>query len=477
MPKVKCSFPDCPYTTNDLPAKLVLKLLDIHAGSHATLPQRTVKVDRVRRPTISSAGTSEEWQYFQTRWGEYVAATKISGTDRVIELLECCDDQLRKDLTRAAGKSLTTQSEEEVLRAIKRLAVREENIMVAWVALHNMCQDNNETIRSFSARIRGQANVCHYNTACPNCSTTVDFTDCILRDVLARGIADNEIQLDILGNAKQDMTSEAMLKFVESKESGKRSASCLHDYSKGLQTAAARSYNRLRGQAHKDRPAPPDGEQKLCSYCGKKGHGLKSPTSIRRSECPAFNHKCKHCHHLHHFETICRSKNKAKPTPPGRSANPPRTPAPSADENAVFIDNTIFDHPSNEVIFDSLCSLSSSTANNSGQCSVSLDHHTYNQLTDTWIRQASKPQPFIKVTATISSSDYTAFGLTIAKPTTSVTFSAIPDTGCQSCLAGISAIHRLGMTRKDLIPVALQMHAASNAKIAILRAAIIQFSG
>ena len=187
--------------------------------------------------------------------------------------------------------------------------------MMAWVALHDKRQDHNEKIRSFGARIRGQANVCQYNTACPNRSTTVDFTDCVLRDVLARGIADNEIQLDLLGDAKQDMTLEEMLKFVESKESGKRSASCLHDYSKGPQTAAASSYN------------------------------------------------------------------------------------------------------------------------------------------------------------------YTAFGLSIAKPTTSVTFFAIADTGCQSCLAGISAIHRLGMTHKDLIPVALQMHAANNAKIAILRAAIIQFSG
>ena len=70
-----------------------------------------------------------------------------------------------------------------------------------------------------------------------------------------------------------------------------------------------------------------------------------------------------------------------------------------------------------------------------------------------------------------------SFCVIIAKPTTSVTFSAIADTGCQSCLAGISAIHHLGMTCKDLIPVALQMHAANNAKIAILRAAIIQFSG
>ena len=108
---------------------------------------------------------------------------------------------------------------------------------------------------------------------------------------------------------------------------------------------------------------------------------------------------------------------------------------------------------------------------------VSLDHHTYNQLTDIWVRQASEPQPFIKVTAAISISDYTAFGLTITKPTTPVTFSEIADTGCQSCLAGISTIHRLGMTRKDLIPVTLQMHAANNAKIAILGAAILQFSG
>ena len=189
--------------------------------------------------------------------------------------------------------------------------------MVARVALHDMRQDNDETIRSFGARIRGQANVCQYNTACPSCSTTVDFTDCILRDVLARGIADNEIQLDLLGDAKQEMTLEEMLKFIESKESGKHSASRLHDYSKGPQTAAASSYNRLRRQAHKDRPAPPDGEHKLCSYCGKKGHGLKSPTSIRRSECPAFNHTCKHCNRLHHFEAVCRSKNKAKPAPPG----------------------------------------------------------------------------------------------------------------------------------------------------------------
>jgi len=46
------------------------------------------------------AGTTEDWLYFKSRWGDYIKATKLGGIDRVIQLLECCDEQLRKDLTR-----------------------------------------------------------------------------------------------------------------------------------------------------------------------------------------------------------------------------------------------------------------------------------------------------------------------------------------------------------------------------------------
>ena len=84
-------------------------------------------MEKVRRPTITSAGTSEEWSYFITRWQDYAEATRVEGKDKVIQLLECCDEQLRKDLTRNAGGSLTNKPVEEVLQAIKKLAVREEN--------------------------------------------------------------------------------------------------------------------------------------------------------------------------------------------------------------------------------------------------------------------------------------------------------------------------------------------------------------
>ena len=77
----------------------------------------------------------------------------------MVQLLECCDEQLRKYLTQNAGGSLSNKPEQEVLKAIKRLAVREENCMVARVQLHNMCQDHDETIRSFGAHIRRHTGV------------------------------------------------------------------------------------------------------------------------------------------------------------------------------------------------------------------------------------------------------------------------------------------------------------------------------
>ena len=106
---------------------------------------------------------------------------------------------------------------------------------------------------------------------------SVDFTDCILRDVLARGISDHEIQLDLLSDANQDMTLKQMLKFIESKESGKCSASCLHD-SQNSQAAASSSYNLRRPQAHKECQSTPQTDTTLCTYCGKPGHGTKAPS-------------------------------------------------------------------------------------------------------------------------------------------------------------------------------------------------------
>ncbi|KAK2564365.1 hypothetical protein P5673_011790 [Acropora cervicornis] len=276
MPKYKCPFPECTYETADVEDALAAVLISVHSnGTHVAAPttsQHTnaAKIERVKRPTISAAGSSEEWTYFLTRWQEYVDATQITGKDKVLQLLECCDDNLRKDITRNAGGSLANKTVEQVLEAVKKLAVREENAMVARVQLSDMKQDRDEAIRNFGARLRGQASVCKFTTACPSCNTAVNYTDNILRDILIKGLADNEIQLDLLGDKNQDMSLEEVFQFVEAKEAGKRSAGRLLQ-SQGAE-AIRSQYRKTRQEEVKQntvRADPPKDKNELCSYCGQ----------------------------------------------------------------------------------------------------------------------------------------------------------------------------------------------------------------
>ncbi len=142
--KIKCPVVECEYECESDEAVIAASLLNIHATTHtqhqAASNTSIGKVEKLKRPTISSAGTSEQWEYFLTRWDEYRNGTHLQGTDAVIQLLECCDETLRKDLTNAAGKSLANETEDYVLNAMKALAIRGENIMVARVTLLNMRQ-------------------------------------------------------------------------------------------------------------------------------------------------------------------------------------------------------------------------------------------------------------------------------------------------------------------------------------------------
>ena len=93
-------------------------IITAHSMTHRS-GQTAAKIEKVKRPTITAAGTSEEWTYFQLRWKGYVFATKLEGRDKVIQLLECCDEPLRKVLTRSVG-TFTDKSEGDVMIAIKK---------------------------------------------------------------------------------------------------------------------------------------------------------------------------------------------------------------------------------------------------------------------------------------------------------------------------------------------------------------------
>ena len=164
MPAIRCPHvPECDYMTeSDSTVGETILVIQMHEKAKHQQPETPCnlsKADKVRRPIIKVGGRSEDWQYFTTRWKEYAAATKLAEGDKVLQLLECCDEELRRDLTRTAGGTLSEKTLTEVMQAIQKLAVREENIMIARFTLHQMVQDADEPIRNFGARIKGQANV------------------------------------------------------------------------------------------------------------------------------------------------------------------------------------------------------------------------------------------------------------------------------------------------------------------------------
>ena len=83
--------------------------------------------------------------------------------------------------------------------------------MVARAALHDMHQDIDEPVRSFCARLMGQANICNYSVECPDCKKDVSYTNHIVRDCVMRGLSDDDIRLDVLGNESQHKTLDSLV--------------------------------------------------------------------------------------------------------------------------------------------------------------------------------------------------------------------------------------------------------------------------
>ena len=110
--------------------------------------------------------------------------------------------------------------------------------------------------------------------------------------MLCRGLSDSDIQLDLLSDKNQDMTLEQVFKFVEAKEAGKRSATCLL-VPYGTDALMGSAYHSKKKDSLKEGHVPHQkGQGDTCSYCGRRGHGKSAPSRVRKKECPAYGQQC-----------------------------------------------------------------------------------------------------------------------------------------------------------------------------------------
>lgn len=465
----KCSWEDCTYVTEAAEPAVAIQLLSLHDGTHrpaATHPQAAQKstAESVKRPSIHPAGTEEKWNYFQQRWEDYKQATRLQPNEIVVQLLECCEDGLREDLFRINGR-LNTETEKKVLEEIGKLAVRPQNVLVARADLQSLRQDREETVRAFCARLRGQARVCKF-TQEKECTckemVVFDYSDVMVRDAFIRGLADEDIRLEIVGQSKQDMTLDEVIQMAEARESGRRSAGqLLAGMPTTMSASSASSYRRdsrskLASKAQSTREDP----QSHCSYCGESGHGTSYLS--RQKKCPAFNHTCSKCNIKHHYESKCRKADR-KPTQP-------RTAGGQGQANSTFVD---YEYDESCVVKNE-CSDTTSTVN-----AIVLDHHVYSDLTKTWERRSSDPHPYTTISAQYIPADVAELGVRAPCTTQSpmVSHQGMADTGCQSCLSGVGLLHKLGIAKENVIPVRMKMKAVNNKDIGIIGALPLRFTG
>ena len=289
MPALDCPIDGCPWKSQNLEAEFAGVLNTALGGhlQHAHPPNSdtVAKPEKLPRPTVSKGITTEEWGFFKSLWGTYKVATKLANRDACIQLLACCDPELRRDLYRM-DNSIEDKGVDAILDTMKSLCVRQENVMVSRLTLHNLRQDRDEGVRNFAARIRGQADVCKFTVRC-SCDPGMDvsFTDQMVRDVLIRGLSDLDIQQEILGNENQDLDLEHTISLIEAKEAGRRSqasiigegAHMISQHKKKvnktetIQNRKARcekcgqSFTRPLGFGGKVRP------HKMCKQCFKQG--------------------------------------------------------------------------------------------------------------------------------------------------------------------------------------------------------------
>ena len=348
---------------------------------------------------------------------------------------------------------------------------------MARVALSRMSQDRGEPVRAFAARLHGEVEVCRFTKKCAGCDRILIQ----MADQLCIGLADAEIQEDLLKHPDQDMGVEDTIHFVEVRAAGKRSAalittptstSAIDDDEGGeaISSAYRRQQKRptlrpgpvpgkatptltrathpchtptrecshpnprntsTRGQSQSlnRTPRATPNNRGICNYCGLHGHGEQECTAHRRIHCPAYGTTCSSCGRQNHTAQMCWQ--------------------PVEHESAIFEQvNTMVEG--------------------------TLHHQTWDPTSQLWTQRKSPPQPHIDVSRSALVEEFRHHGHTLRTETHNLVTTAMADTGCQSFLACPGLLSSLRLTASDLIPVNLIMHSASGTNMPIMGAAIIR---
>lgn len=483
MPSLQCPVEGCDWQSQDLDAGFAAALtaaLQIHdKTAHATQALPAPHKLKLDSPTISSGCDPDQWSAFTRQWDMYKVGMAIADNVRPTALFYCCDQDLRTDIMRDIRGDVANMAEQDLLAAIKRLAVKDESILVHRIKLGKMTQPPGTGIRTFLASLRGQAALCQYMAKCkePGCTHEFNFSDDIIKDNLVRGIADPEILSDLLGDPKTDRTLEETVAFIAQKEQGKSTKNAVGDSAGAICTNPG--------------PAPTDRTPAAkCWACGGASHGPRNDRESRARKCEAWTFTCGKCSVKGHYSNSCRKctncgtwghrdksfrfcpQNTAR-----KSKTKDRTPAGAPKDT---------DNNTTGFVFDQLCTTSGHVipAGPRDTIQVACEQHKLTEKPELlahhvfdghWVARPSKPHPMVMVTMTPLPLEHAFFGhpLQNTSKLKSINVSLVADTGCQSTIIPLKTAHALGFREQDLLPVRLTMRGAIKEDLGVMGGIIV----
>ncbi len=390
---------------------------------------------KLDRPRIDIGVEQENWNTFVRRWETFRIGSKINDESAPTQLFQCASEALG-DILLKADPNITSRPVEEVMAAMRSLAVIPVAKGVIRADLTQLAQGNDEQFRTFAARVKSKAVTCGFTTSAKcTCGSTVkaDYTDEAIRDVLLAGISDMDIRRE--AQCMDDVHSKPVnevIAFVEGREMARNATPT-------SSLSAISTFKRNKAPQVKSHSSAPDRKKTAqCPDCGKS-YGLYRERQSGWNTRPFT--KCIDC-----WRTNARRR---RPPPPADKA-----PLVPSGECAVF-------EAASEEHISQISALE--TRNK-----VILQHQIFDKGTWRRARFADHPRASFK----LSHADQRQ-----SQANQPVTVDGIADTGAQSNLWGLQDFQEAGHSLDDLRPVSLNIRAANRNPINVIGAFPGKFEG
>ena len=461
-PPLPCSAEGCDWTTPpNVPTwELITTLMGQHTqAAHPVGGQGGNgggKQERLPRPALDTGITDADWTFFESQWERYKRSNRLLGQDAIDQLWACASEELGRQCHDAGANKDTT--EKELLVMFKRCSIRAQNKLVNVVEFLNLCQEPEEAASKFISRVKGQAKVCEFTVKCPaeGCDQDVSYSDKLCSHVIVRGLEDSDIQERVLALAatEQELDLKRVMEYIYAQETGRESRKML---------SGAGALNKLSQYQHNKRgrssTMPSNSERPnrdKCHYCGNTGHGHKSSAEVRKANCPAFDKKCAKCKLTGHFAKQCKKK-----------AN--------TEHGALQDRGSMSDSGELDGFGFFAMTVPATRPRHKARGLRKLSHYAADKFGN-WAQRKAEPQPCVTVSVSVCHDGYRQVGVSAPKKPHTVTCPALPDTGAQMMVCGMDLPHKLGVTRKELFPVASGIKAANSEGLKLVGGLLVTVS-